>query len=124
MRAVDAVVLKPMSLGGLALTQEIASMAQRNGVQVAITTSIDSGIGTLAALHVAASLPKMSAACGLATFGLLETDLLSIRPDIVGGLMYLPHGSGLGSEVEYRDTKLKWSCVTMDDSSTRFEMLA
>ena len=71
MGAVDAVVLKPMTLGGLAKTREAALVARRAGVQAVVTTSIDSGVGTAAALHVAASLGDGSgdgvSACGLAT---------------------------------------------------------
>ena len=118
-RAVDAVILKPMSLGGLTSTREAAHMAQRDGIQVAITTSIDSGIGTLASLHVAASLSKLSVACGLATFGLLEPNLLNHYPSITAGSMCLPQGNGLGVGLVNRGLTLRWSCVSTERTSIK-----
>ena len=99
MGAVDAVVLKPMSLGGLAKTREAALVAQRAGVEVVVTTSIDSGVGTAAALHVAASLGDGMSACGLATGGLLESDLLREPLRVADGAMAVPEGGGLGVEL-------------------------
>jgi o-succinylbenzoate synthase len=108
MGAVDAVVLKPMSLGGLAKTREAALVARRAGVQAVVTTSIDSGVGTAAALHVAASLGDGVAACGLATAELLESDLLRESLRVVDGAMVVPQGGGLGVELA-NDGPLVWS---------------
>jgi o-succinylbenzoate synthase len=105
---VDAVVLKPMSIGGLAKTREAALVAQRAGLQVVVTTSIDAGIGTAAALHVAASLRESPAACGLATSGLLEGDLLRASLRVRDGAMAVPGGGGLGVELD-EHAPLTWT---------------
>ena len=112
MGAVDAVVLKPMTLGGLAKTREAALVARRAGVQAVVTTSIDSGVGTAAALHVAASLGDGLgdgvSACGLATAELLESDLLRESLQVVDGVMFVPQGGGLGVELA-AGAPLTWS---------------
>ena len=113
MGAVDAVVLKPMTLGGLAKTREAALVARRAGVQAVVTTSIDSGVGTAAALHVAASLGGEVAACGLATAALLESDFLRESLAVVDGAMVVPQGGGLGVALAV-DGSLIWS----DESSS------
>ncbi len=53
-----------------------------------------------AALHLAATLPPASPACGLATGPLLAADLIR-RPLVARrGRMALPEGPGLGVEVD------------------------
>jgi o-succinylbenzoate synthase len=95
-RAVDAVVLKPMMLGGLAVSLDIAQRAAAEGVASFVTTTVESGVGTAAALHLSAALPGAAPACGLATTSLLHSDLLREPLLIRGGAMALPPRPGLG----------------------------
>lgn len=100
--AVDAVVIKPMVVGGPIAARRIAARASAGGLGVMVTTTIDSGVGIAAALHVAASLPPPVLPCGLATGALLVTDLLSQPLGIVNGAMALPDAPGLGVTVDER----------------------
>lgn len=94
--AADLLVLKPMVIGGLRAAMEIAAMAKDAGAGVIVTTTIDSGIGTAAALHLAAALPDDTPACGLATGDLLSADIIAPPLTPENGCLRLPDGPGLG----------------------------
>jgi o-succinylbenzoate synthase len=98
--AVDLLVLKPMVLGGLRAALALAQEAHAHGVRCVVTTTIDSGVATAAALHLAAAIPGPLPACGLATTSLLETDLLVQPLAVVGGVMSVPRRPGLGIAVD------------------------
>lgn len=96
----DVLVLKPISLGGLRPAMEIVRLAHEAGAAAVITTTIDSGIATAAALHLAATLPAPAPACGLATASLLAADLLRVAPPIDNGEMPVPEAAGIGVELD------------------------
>ena len=98
--AVDVVVLKPMAAGGLTRTRLAASFARRAGLPLVVTTALEAGVGVAAAAHLAAALAP-SHACGLATAGLLESDLLAAPLWIERGELVLPEGPGLGVTVDW-----------------------
>ena len=79
----------------------MAEAAHLSGRSALITTSIDTGIGTALALHLAATLPDEALAHGLATLDLLEDDLIE-EPGlpVVRGMMRLPDTPGLGVELD------------------------
>lgn len=100
--AADTLVVKPMMAGGLRRGCEIIARAQAAHVQTLVTTTIDAGVGVAAALHLAATLPTMPFACGLATGGLLASDLLMHPIDIRNGTAILPELPGLGVRLDDR----------------------
>ncbi len=97
--AADLLVIKPMIVGGLRPALEIIHMAAAMGVESVVTTTIDSGVGIVAALHLAASF-EGKFACGLATAELLESDLTSSTPQPHDGHMVCPNAPGLGVEID------------------------
>ncbi len=98
--AASVLVVKPMVVGGLRPARRIVELAEEAGVGTIVTTTIDAGVGVAAALHLAATLPEGSPACGLATGSLLADDLI-VRPLAVrDGSMLLPDGPGLGVELD------------------------
>lgn len=100
--AADLVVLKPMRLGGLRPSLEIATQAAEHGIAAFVTTTFDSSIGTAAALHLAAALPARRPADGLSTGEHLADDLVA-RPLVPRkGAMRVPAKPGLGIEVDDR----------------------
>ena len=105
-RAAQVLVVKPMVVGGLRAALEIAKLGERRGVAVIVTTTIDSGVGTAAALHLAAALPSDGPACGLATTSLLKASLLARPLTIEEGRMPVPAGPGLGIEVDEQSLRL------------------
>ena len=98
--AAQALVIKPMVVGGLRPARQIIERAQAQGVSCIVTTTLDTGIGTAAALHLAATLPSPGLACGLATGGLLKTDLLATPLSVRDGCMQTPSGAGLGVQLD------------------------
>ncbi len=98
--AAQILVVKPLAAGGLRPARRIIDLALQAGAQVVVTTTIDTGVGVAAALHLAATLPHGSPACGLATGGLLESDLLRAPLVVRDGLMRLPDAPGLGVDLD------------------------
>jgi o-succinylbenzoate synthase len=93
-RAVRRFVVKPARLGGCAATLSIARAAQEAGIEVALTSVVDSAIGVAAAAHLAAAVSP-ALAHGLATSAWLAADLAA-PPPIEAGRMWLPETAGLG----------------------------
>ncbi len=94
-KAADVLILKPSCLGGLAAARAVARAAWARGMRAVVTSSIDSAVGVMATLHLAASLEGDLAACGLATASLLAEDVAT-PPAIDRGVMTLPSEPGLG----------------------------
>ena len=93
--AADAVILKPMVLGGPGNAHTLALRARDRGVEPVVTTTIDGVVARLAALHVAAAIPGVRA-CGLATGDRLASDLASDPATVTDGEMAVPQTDGLG----------------------------
>ena len=100
LRHADILVLKAARLGGLSIARYLAKVAASAGLGVVVTTTIDTGIGTAAALHFAASLPDDGRAHGLATASLLQDDLLTASLPVERGYMTLPDAPGLGVDLD------------------------
>ena len=103
-RAVGALVLKPMRLGGLRPAFGLANEAAARGVPCVVTTTFDAGIGVAAALHLAAAVPPVDAlpdpAHGLATADHLEADIVVAPPRPRNGALALPEEPGLGVHLD------------------------
>lgn len=91
--AADAVVLKPMPLGGPARTVAAAERARRADVTPVVTTTIDAVHARTAAVHVAAAL-RDPPACGLATASMLASDLAADPAPVAAGEIRVPDGPG------------------------------
>jgi o-succinylbenzoate synthase len=92
--AVRRVVLKPAVLGGLCRTLRFARMARARGVQVVVTSLVETAAGIWPTLQLAAALPS-TLAHGLATSGWLDRDL-GAPPLVNGGCIVLPGRPGSG----------------------------
>jgi o-succinylbenzoate synthase len=89
--AADIVVLKAQPLGGVAAALEIA---QACGLPVVVSSAVETSVGLAAGVALAAALPELPYACGLATMSLLSGDVtaqplaeadgvLPVRPAVV-----------------------------------------
>lgn len=94
-RAVRRLVLKPARLGGIAATLAIARAAHATGIEIVLTSVVDSAVGVTAAAHLAAALAP-NLAHGLGTSDWLAADVAP-PPPIGAGLMHLPDQPGLGT---------------------------
>jgi o-succinylbenzoate synthase len=84
--AADVVVLKVQPLGGMWSALDIAEAA---AVPAVVSSMMETSVGTVVGLHLAASLPELPLACGLATAGVPGADVTH-RPLVVrGGVLTL-----------------------------------
>lgn len=91
---VRRIVIKPARHGGLLASVELALRARAAGIEVVVTSSLESACGLLACAHLAAAAAP-DAVHGLATADWFADDTGS-TPSIVGGRMQLPSSPGLG----------------------------
>jgi o-succinylbenzoate synthase len=98
--AADVLIVKPQLAGGLRAGQRIIEEAEAHGVQCVVTSALETGIGIVAALHLAAAMPAVKLECGLATLRLLEDDLLFDDLSMRDGFLALPPGPGLGVQLD------------------------
>jgi len=85
--AADVVVLKVAPLRGAAPALEVAAAC---GLPVVVSSALDTSVGIRAGLALAAALPELPYACGLATAGLLAGDVVAPPLTAVDG--HLPVG--------------------------------
>jgi O-succinylbenzoate synthase len=72
MHAADIVVLKVAPLGGVRACLELA---ERCGLPVVVSSALETSVGLAAGVALAAALPELPYACGLATAQLLTGDV-------------------------------------------------
>lgn len=70
--AADIVVLKAQPLGGVRSALDIAEAC---GLPVVVSSAVDTSVGLAAGVALAAALPELPYACGLATMSLLAGDV-------------------------------------------------
>ena len=95
--AADAVVLKPMALGGVDVARKVAAWVGELEIDPIVTTTIDGVVARTGAVHLAASIPDVPA-CGLATAELLADDLGRDPVLLEKGSAVVPQAKGLGIE--------------------------
>ncbi|MCP2251098.1 O-succinylbenzoate synthase [Lentzea aerocolonigenes] len=83
--AADIAVIKVAPLGGVRRALEIAEAC---GLPCVVSSALETSVGMAAGVALAAALPQLDYACGLATLSLLEGDVTSDSLAPVGG--YLP----------------------------------
>jgi len=96
-KPVARLVLKPMLLGGLQTALTLGQKAQRAGLESLVTTTVDSAIGSWAAVHLAAALNagEHDMSHGLATSDWLSQDIAP-PPAIRDGRIIMGENAGLG----------------------------
>lgn len=87
LEAADIAVLKVAPLGGVRACLDIA---EKIGLPIVVSSAVESSIGLAAGLALAAALPDLPYACGLATTSLLDGDVVAEPLAPVGG--FLPVG--------------------------------
>lgn len=80
--AADVVVLKVAPLGGV---RPALRIAQECGLPVVVSSALDTSVGIAAGVALAAALPELPYACGLATTSLMAGDVTTEPLDGDGG---------------------------------------
>jgi|HubBroStandDraft_2_1064218.scaffolds.fasta_scaffold09162_2 O-succinylbenzoate synthase len=82
--AADIVVLKAQPLGGVRAALQIAEAC---GLPVVVSSAVESSVGLAAGVALAAALPELGHACGLATMSLLAGDVTAQPLAEAGGML-------------------------------------
>jgi O-succinylbenzoate synthase len=85
LHAADVAVLKVAPLGGVAASLLVAEQLAGHGIPVVVSSALETGVGLAAGVALAAALPQLPYACGLATGALLTRDVLAVPPPVIGG---------------------------------------
>ena len=80
--AIDVLLLKVAPLGGIKKSLEIAA---HHGKPAVVSSALESAVGISYGLQLAATLPNLNFACGLATGELLSANLATLP--VTNGLM-------------------------------------
>jgi o-succinylbenzoate synthase len=72
LEAADVVVLKVQPLGGV---RRCLAVAEACGLPVVVSSAVETSVGIAAGVALAAALPELPFACGLATVSLLDGDV-------------------------------------------------
>jgi muconate cycloisomerase len=99
--AADVIALKIAKAGGLLATKAVATIADAAGLAVYGGTMLEGSIGTVASLHVFASLPQVFP-FGTELFGplLLKDDIVQERPAYSNFSIAVPNKPGLGVDID------------------------
>jgi O-succinylbenzoate synthase len=95
--AVDVLILKLYRIGGPDRLYDIIRLSEQHGIQCTVTSSLDTAIGTNAALHCASLLPAPIPDCGMGISHFFERDV-ALAPSVENGRIRVPSGPGLGLE--------------------------
>ena len=95
---VRRLVLKPARHGGLLATTELALRARASGLEVILTSALESACGIATLAHLAAAVAP-DTVHGLATADWFVSDT-GPSPPVVDGWMRLPKGNGVGFAME------------------------
>ena len=93
-QAADVFIIKPMVSGGFSESKKIIQLAREENIRIVITSSLETNIGRMACLHLAAA-NEITEACGLGKFLKEETE----APASEKGMMQLPDIPGMGLEL-------------------------
>jgi O-succinylbenzoate synthase len=105
--ACDVVVLKVQPLGGVRAALRVA---EAHGLPCVVSSALESSVGIAAGVALAAALPELPFACGLATVALFEGDVSSATLLPVDGALPVrrPEPDRLGSVAAPADMEARW----------------
>ncbi|HEX6920598.1 MAG TPA: o-succinylbenzoate synthase [Actinomycetes bacterium] len=84
LEAADVAVLKVAPLGGV---RACLRVAEQIGLPVVVSSALETSVGIAAGVALAAALPDLPYACGLATLALLDGDVTSAPLRVVDGAL-------------------------------------
>jgi O-succinylbenzoate synthase len=105
--AADVVVLKAQPLGGVRAALEVA---EAHGLPCVVSSALESSVGIAAGVALAAALPELPFACGLATVALFTADVTSTPLLPVDGELPVvrPEPDRLAGTRADPDTERRW----------------
>jgi glucarate dehydratase len=110
-KAVDVVLGDLFMWGGIDAWRRMARVAHAYGMKPALHSVYETGIATVANLHLASALPEVEYPND-AGLHFLSSDVLAEPQEVRGGCMRLPSGPGLGVTLD----QAKLAGVTLEES--------
>jgi muconate cycloisomerase len=98
--AVDVFNVATTGAGGLWPARQIVALAQAAKIGVLLGSTVELGPGTLAQLHLAATVPNLSLPSDLIGPGMYRADVLARPLAYRQGKLDVPQGAGLGGAVD------------------------
>ena len=71
----DVMIVKIQPLGGVSTVIDLAKKAKQRGLEVVVSSAVDSAVGIGLGVRAAAAMAQLPHACGLATSQLLKSDV-------------------------------------------------
>ena len=109
LEAADVAVLKVQPIGGVHACLRIA---EEIGLPVVVSSAVETSVGLAAGLALAAALPELPYACGLATTSLLDGDVVGSRLTPVDGFLPVgrvtPDAEALAASAADPETTDRW----------------
>jgi O-succinylbenzoate synthase len=107
LEAADIAVLKVQPLGGVRACLRIA---EQIGLPVVVSSALETSVGIAAGVALAAALPELAYACGLATLQLLDGDVTSEPFRVVDGSLTVarPSPDLVDAVAADEDTTQRW----------------
>jgi O-succinylbenzoate synthase len=105
--AADVVVLKVQPLGGVRAALRVA---EAHGLPCVVSSALESSVGIAAGVALAAALPELPFACGLATVALLADDVTTTPLLPVDGVLpvFRPEPDRLAEVAADPGTRARW----------------
>jgi muconate cycloisomerase len=92
--------------GGIWPARELVALTEAGKVGVLIGSTVELGIGTLAQLHLAATVPNLTLPSDLIGPGMYKADVLTKPLRYRSGKLDIPSGPGLGGEIDRAKLKM------------------
>ena len=107
LEAADVAVLKVQPLGGVAACLRIA---EQIGLPVVVSSALETSVGIAAGVALAAALPELPYACGLATLQLLDGDVATQPLTVIAGALPVlrPEPDAVDSVAADEETAARW----------------
>jgi muconate cycloisomerase len=103
--AVDAFNISCPGAGGIWPARQIVAVAQAAKLGVLLGSTVELGVGTLAQLHLAATVPNLTLPSDLIGPGMYKRDVLRAPLRYREGKLDVPTGPGLGGQVSPESLK-------------------
>jgi L-alanine-DL-glutamate epimerase-like enolase superfamily enzyme len=99
-RAIDVMNLATTGAGGLWPARQIVALAEAGDVGILLGSTVEMGPGTLAQLHLAATIPGLTLPSDLVGPGMYRDDVLAKPLTYHKGKLLIPAGPGLGGAID------------------------
>ena len=98
--SVDCFNIATVACGGIGPARVVAQMAETAGLGLLLGSTVEMGPGTLAQLHLAASIRRLTLPSDLIGPGMYQGDVLMQRIYYTQGHLLIPQAPGLGADID------------------------